>query len=461
MKKRFFASLMVAALATSGLVLVSNSASAASKTVIVWAPQERAWQVTEYKAAIARIQAANPNINIVLKTGMDMATSMKAIVAKKDDAPDISISNGNGNLGWFCGGGEGIWLKLNGYIASKTNGLNIANTFKSSAQAATISGLNRCALPMPGTEVFGFFYNKDILSKAGYKNPPKTTAELVEYSKKLTTFDKDGNILKAGFVPKSGYYGWGMESMWLGQSFGAKWYSANGSSAFATDPKWAKMFTWQKKFIADVYGAGDFAKGSKALTKFVASMGGEWGEEHDFITGRVAMKMDANWMATLYCTGDNWELADKCTKVNMGVTGFPTDSSVTSTYGGSGLVGYPLAGISKTSKNPKEAWTVLKALATDVKLSYAYDKIGGAPSPLKNPDAKPTGLPDWYQPFYDIQAHPKSVYHMLPNTGEHKDEDLLATLMAAWQDGAVPDIKVALKDTAEKLDAIIARNQID
>ena len=38
---------------------------------------------------------------------------------------------------------------------------------------------------------------------------------------------------------------------------------------------------------------------------------------------------------------------------------------------------------------------------------------------------------------------------------------LLGTLMAAWQDGAISDIKTALRDTAEKVDVIVARNQLD
>jgi len=33
--------------------------------------------------------------------------------------------------------------------------------------------------------------------------------------------------------------------------------------------------------------------------------------------------------------------------------------------------------------------------------------------------------------------------------------------MAAWQDGAIDDLKGALKDTADKVDAIVARNQTD
>ena len=68
-----------------------------------------------------------------------MATSMKAIVANKSDGPDISISNGNGNLGWFCGGGEGIWLPLNTMISSRTSGVNLTTTFKASAVSATVS----------------------------------------------------------------------------------------------------------------------------------------------------------------------------------------------------------------------------------------------------------------------------------------------------------------------------------
>jgi hypothetical protein len=173
------------------------------------------------------------------------------------------------------------------------------------------------------------------------------------------------------------------------------------------------------------------------------------------------MKMDANWMAPLYCTGDSWALAETCKYVNMGVTGFPTDPSVKATHSGAGVVGYPIAGISKTTKNVKDAWIVLKGLATDVKLSYAYDAVGGAPSPLTASAAKPTGLPKWYEPFYAVQNHPKSIYKLMPNTGEHQDETILADLMAAWQDGAITDLKGALQDAASKIDQIIARNQVD
>jgi hypothetical protein len=49
----------------------------------------------------------------------------------------------------------------------------------------------------------------------------------------------------------------------------------------------------------------------------------------------------------------------------------------------------------------------------------------------------------------------------MPNTGEHQDETILADLMAAWQDGAITDLKGSLQDAAGKIDQIIARNQVD
>jgi hypothetical protein len=33
--------------------------------------------------------------------------------------------------------------------------------------------------------------------------------------------------------------------------------------------------------------------------------------------------------------------------------------------------------------------------------------------------------------------------------------------MAAWQDGAITDVRAALQDAAGKIDQIIARNQVD
>lgn len=451
-KKRLFASFAVTALVAGSLVAASSVATAAARTVTVWSPYT-AGNLDMWNAAIKRVEAANPGLKIESVGSIDMAKSLAAINA--GNGPDISVSNGNGNVGWFCG--SGAWQNLNLLLAGK-NGLDINKTFNATANASAISNYKRCALPL-GSEVFAFYSNKDLLAKAGFTHPPKTTTELLEYSKKLTTFNSDGSIKSAGFLPWAGYYGFDMDSMWLGQMFGAKWYAGDRSAAFASDPHWAKAFNWQKSFIATVYGGGDFDKGSKLLTKFVAAKGGEWGTEHDFMTGRVAMKWDANWMGPMFCTGDDWAMADKCTaKYEFEISGFPVSPELVSSNYGSGVVGQAQLGISKGSKNVKDAWIVMKALATDTKLASAWDTANGQPSSLLSKDARPAKYPAWYQPIYDVVEHPKSAYHVVKNTGEHQEESLLQNLMASWQAGDTPNLKSALSDLATKVNQIVSRN---
>ena len=451
MKKRLFASLAATALVAASMVAATGAAQAAPRTVTVWSPYQGG-NLAMWDAAIKRIEVANPGLTIKSVGNIDMAKSLAAINA--GTGPDVSVSNGNGNLGWFCG--TGAWQKLNTVIAGK-NGIDMKSTFNAASVASSISNSVRCALPLY-SEVFAFYWNKDLLAKAGYTTPPKTTTELLAYSEKLTTFNSDGSIKSAGFVPWAGYYGFDMDSMWLGQMFGAKWYGGDRTAAFASDPKWAKAFAWQKDFIAKVYGGGNFEKGSKLLIKFVAARGDEWGTEHDFMTGRVAMKWDANWMAPMYCTGDAWALAEKCTsKINFGITGFPVSPDNLGAYG-SGVVGQGQMGISKGSKNVKDAWVVMKALATDTKLAAAWDAANGSPSSLLAKAARPASYPEWYQPIYDVVNNPKSAYHTVKNTGEHLEESMLQNLMASWQAGDTSNIKTALADLASKVNQIVARN---
>ena len=451
MKKRLFASFAATALVAASMVAATGAAQAAPRTVTVWSPYQGG-NLDMWNAAIKRIEAANPGLTVKSVGNIDMAKSLAAINA--GNGPDISVSNGNGNLGWFCG--TGAWQKLNTLIAGK-DGIDMKATFNAASVASSISNNNRCALPLY-SEIFAFYWNKDLLAKAGYTTPPKTTTELLAYSQKLTTFNSDGSIKTAGFVPWAGYYGFDMDSMWLGQMFGAKWYAGDRSAAFSSDAKWAKAFNWQKDFIAKVFGGGNFDKGSKLLTKFVAARGGEWGTDHDFMTGRVAMKWDANWMAPMYCTGDDWALADKCTsKVNFGIAGFPVSPDNLAAYG-SGVVGQGQMGISKGSKNVKDAWIVMKALATDTKMAAAWDAANGSPSSLLSKAARPANQPAWYQPVYDVMNNPKSAYHTVKNTGEHLEESMLQNLMASWQAGDTSNIKTALADLADKVNQIIARN---
>jgi hypothetical protein len=115
-------------------------------------------------------------------------------------------------------------------------------------------------------------------------------------------------------------------------------------------------------------------------------------------------------------------------------------------------------GMSKGSKNVKDAWIVMKALATDTKLAAAWDAANGSPSSLRAKAARPANQPTWYLPIYDVANNQKSAYHILKNTGHHLEEALLQNLMASWQSGDTANIKSALSDLAKEVNQIIARN---
>ena len=122
-KKRLFASFAVTALVAGSLVAASSVATAATRTVTVWAPYSGG-NLALWNAAIKRVEAANPGITIESVGSIDMAKSLAAINA--GNGPDISVSNGNGNLGWFCG--SGAWQRLNSLMVGK-NGLDVKKTF--------------------------------------------------------------------------------------------------------------------------------------------------------------------------------------------------------------------------------------------------------------------------------------------------------------------------------------------
>jgi len=172
------------------------------------------------------------------------------------------------------------------------------------------------------------------------------------------------------------------------------------------------------------------------------------------------MKLDADWMAPMFCDPDGWAL-NPCTKpaVNFGTAPFPVDASILASNYGSGLVGGQVMGISKGSKNVKDAWIVLKGLATDLTLSIDFANANGS-VPVLNAALKSGKItyPTIYQTFYDIASNPKSGYHTLKNTGEHLEDVEIFNFMSAWQAGSVSDLKSGLRDVASKVMSILSRN---
>src|SRR6266576_4412532 len=220
---------------------INPSESHAPVTLTMWSEWTSKAETDDFNKIFDGFQKQYPWITVDSKTGL---TDQKIIAAiNSGSAPDAVLSFGVDNVGRFCN--SGAWINMNDYI-NGPDGIDMAKTFPASALTYTRYNGNQCSLPFL-TDLFGMYYNKDMLSAAGITDPPKTTDELVADATKLTQFNSDGSIKVAGLVPWSGYNCCGSTSLTFAHMFGAKWLDDQGNPAFASDPAWAQMFEWQKQ----------------------------------------------------------------------------------------------------------------------------------------------------------------------------------------------------------------------
>jgi multiple sugar transport system substrate-binding protein len=368
----------------------------------------------------------------------------KAIAAiNAGKAPDVVQSFGVDNVGKFCD--TGAWEDLNPFIEGP-DGLDI-NMFPPAALTYTTFDGKQCALPFE-TDAFGLYYNTDYFEQAGLTGPPKTTDELVDYAKKLTVFNADGSIKRAGFVPWSGYYCCGSNTLNFSQMFGASWLDDQGEAAFASDPAWAAIFEWQKEFIADVFGDGDFATGSERLHTFTAGHGGEWAGHQDFMTGRVAMALDGEWRTAF--------ITDLASDLHYATAPVPTSPDNADAYG-SGLVGGTILALPKGSPHPNEGWLLLKYLATDTDtLVYMTNNVNNVPTTMEALESPDLQLPDQFTTFLDVFQHPDSSYRPTSVLGEELGT-YLDQFAEQWQSGEVSDLQAGLQEAQDQTNQAFAQ----
>ena len=205
--------------------------------------------------AVEMFHASHKWITVKDTGGVDDDKIVKAI--RGGNAADVTMSFSADRLGSYCA--SGAWINLGSYI--KRDKVDVSVFPKPSATYTTYQG-TRCALPVLA-DVYGLYYNTDLLKKAGYTEPPKTATELMDMAIKMTTYNGDGSIKVAGFVPSFGFYE--MSPAHVAPAWGAAWQTDDGKSSFSKDPHWAAMMEWQKKFVDAI--------GYDKLKRFTAGAG--------------------------------------------------------------------------------------------------------------------------------------------------------------------------------------------
>jgi multiple sugar transport system substrate-binding protein len=223
--------------------------------------------------------------------------------------------------------------------------------------------------------------------------------------------------------------------------FDATWLDDQGQPAFASDPAWSDMFEWQKSFIADVYGDGDFQTGSDRLNRFVAGSADEFSAENDFEIGRVAMTFDGEWRPAF--------IKDEAPDLNYDTSPLPVAPGKEDLYG-SGVAGGTVIGIPRGSDHEAEAWLLMKYMATDTDtLVYMANFANNVPTTNEALDSPDLDLPPQFQTFLDMFSNPDSDYRPTTAIG-----DGLATYLdqfaEGWQAGKESDLGSSLQTVADQ-----------
>lgn len=381
-------------------------------------------EVKAFEDAIAAFNTKFPQITVKATKGVQDDQITQAIRGGK--APDVAASFTTDNVAQWCKSGS--FQDLTPVI--EQDGIDLS-VLPAVSRSYTEFGGKRCTMPLLA-DAYGLYYNKALMKG---EQPPKTLSELTELTKKLTVRDADGDIEVAGFIPSFQYYE--NSPSHLGPMVGAKWYNDDGTSAIGSDPAWKQLLTWQKELV-DWYGYDK-------LEKFRKGLGDEWGAEHPFFTGKVAMILDGEWRNAMIANDA------KAKDMDYGTAPLPVADDKPDLYG-SGFTAGTVIGVPKGAKHPQHAWELVKHLTTDtdslVTLSNALRNVPTTKAAMESPKlAKDAN----FATFLDIFAHPKTT--TLPaSVNSVFNQEAFTTFLAKWEKGSVADLDAGLKDVDRQID---------
>lgn len=216
------------------------------------------------------------------------------------------------------------------------------------------------AMPM-SLDVLALYYNKDLLGSSGISQPPKNWDELVRDVQKLTLIEKSGEFIHSGVaLGTSSNINRAVDVLLLMMlQNGTKFYdAANTSAAFDQNQN---------------IGTESINPGSAALefyTQFSnpAKTSYTWNSKSDFsidafTQGKVAMILSYAYMLPV--------VKDKAPNLNWDVTAVPQIAESTIKVN---IANYWAEAVSKSSKNPTEAWQFLTFLMQKDTQKKYYEK---------------------------------------------------------------------------------------
>lgn len=247
--------------------------------LIVWG-MESGEDTQGQDATVAEFERRHPNIDVRLLSmgagGMNPQKLMTSVAARVP--PDV-VRQDRFTIGDWAS--RETFRCLDDLIAR--DHINPADFYNACWQEAVYEG-RVYAIPH-GTDDRALYWNRELFRAAGLDpdQPPRTWHDLVRYAKLLTKRRPDGTFEQIGFIPNYGnswlyLYSWQM---------GGEFMTPDGRTCTLDNPQTGGALEW-------MVGVYDMLGGADAVTAFTATF---LSEEFDpFFTGKVAMKIDGNWV---------------------------------------------------------------------------------------------------------------------------------------------------------------------
>ncbi|MEQ8143805.1 ABC transporter substrate-binding protein [Streptomyces sp. OP7] len=400
----------------------------ARTTLTFWHGWSAPAEVKAVQDVVDRFEKAHPNITVKVVGNINDDKLNQALRAGGSNGPDVVSSFTTSNVGKFCS--SGAFADLKPFVEKSK--LDLDRIIPKPMLDYTQFEGTRCALPLLG-DAYGLYYNKDAFAKAGITEPPKTWTEFARVAKKLTKAKGDG-YEQLGFMPN--YHGYETVVDHYMSQWDHAYFDADGRSNVAEDPAFAEMFTYQKKLVDDL---GGFAK----LERYRNTFGDEWGAEHPFHTGQVAMQLDGEWRLGM--------ARDAGVDFEIGTAPMPVADDEVDEYG-KGFLSGTIMGIAPQSEKQNAAWELVKFMTTDTEAVVSFaNAIHNVPSTfeaLKSPGLKTDPA---FTTFLDIAQHPESNTPPASVNGSTY-QTTLQDFGYQYESGKVKDLKAGLEKTAAQID---------
>jgi multiple sugar transport system substrate-binding protein len=386
----------------------------------------------EVKAMEKVIQAwnqANPAIQVKGISGNIQTEEVAAAVAG-GAPPDMVIMCDNGAIAGFAH--DKVIMPLDDILTKI--GADKSDIIPASLKWVTYQG-KLYGLPF-GQDTWALYYNTDAFTEVGLDpaKPPTTPDELWADAAKLTKFNSDGSLDRAGFIPDDPDRN--LES--TSNLFNCQFYDATSNKITVNSPECVAWFQWYKKWY-DTYNKNN------AMVNLVSTRTG--GDAGLLNTGKQAMGIYGEW--------ENGAAYIPSAAPNLHYNTAPIPAISPDKYGAAFINGNAWF-IPTGSTNPEAAAKFGMYLMTDDP-SRTMDIQNASVPQLKSllTDPTLTAIPH-QKTFLDLVNHKDAwVTPMISVYGELKD-GLASALSDVTTGGADP--KKALDDLASQVQAKLDAN---